>query len=160
MTGSSVDEPVFSDDDKVESSVGKPAENQGSVVKPAQDPGDLVVAWYNITWPVGKVEGKGHAGHERKLEADLKYAFTVLEADIVLLSECGEIEIGLPQKKWAAIMNRICGDAFEWVHQSHYTSIVRRATVRVLDGPRLRGPLTQLEGHGYRQCQYLKWSPS
>ena len=72
MATSSVDKPnvIVIDDndvDMMDRSVGKPAENQGSVVKPAQDPGDLVVAWYNITWSVGKVEGKGHAGHERKL---------------------------------------------------------------------------------------------
>ena len=56
-----------------------------------------------------------------------------------------------------ALMQRIDEKA-EWLieHQSHYTSLVRKATVTVEEGPILRGPLSNQTAHWYRQCQYLR----
>ena len=148
--GSSADKPDAPDVEMVESSVLKPAEN----------PADFVVAWYNITWELGKLNGKDHEKHERLLRADLQHALLILGADIVLLSECGEIDKGLPEKRWVAILGAICGDDYDITHRSHYTAIVKKSTVRVLVGPVLRGPMTLLPDHYYRKCQYLKVAPN
>ena len=108
----------------VRDSLGKPVGVHGSIVKPAHDsvgkpvhnPCDMVVAWYNITWVSGNMTGNNRKRHEKQLKADLLYAFAMLDVDLLLLCECGEIGIGLPQKVWAAIMTRICGSEFDCVH--------------------------------------------
>ena len=146
-------------------SVLKPVENPdvematGSVLKPAENPADLMVCWYNITWDLGKIRGADRRRHETLLQHDLQYALNVLYADIVLLSECGEIEAGLPEQAWLRILRDICGEDFDITHQSHYTSIVRTSTVRILSGPTLKGPMTALEHHAYRKCQHLQVVP-
>ena len=95
VTGSSVEEQVFSDDDKVESSVGKPANSHdasaaadSSVVQPAANVGDeIVLAFYNITWNEKKLIGPNKGDHEKALKEDLDYAFGILRADGVFVSE-------------------------------------------------------------------------
>ena len=77
----------------------------------------------------------------------------------MLLSECGEIEVGLPHKQWVPLLANICGTDYDITHQSHYTAIVNKTTVRVIEGPILRGPMTLLPNHDYRKCQYLKVVP-
>ena len=52
------------------------------------------------------------------------------------------------------LVHRCCGPGFLVTHQSHYTCIVKQATVMVLAGPCLRGPLSSR--HDYRMCQYLR----
>ena len=87
-----------------------------------------VVALYNITWDSGRFQNKTH---EETLAQDLQKALNEFEADLVLLSECGEIGVGLPRKKWVSMIRDICGPGFLVCHQSHYTSIVRLATLKV-----------------------------
>ena len=146
MAGSSVDKHVVPDVEMEESGVDKPA----------KDPGDLVVAWYNITWERGQINS---ARYERLLQRDLQFAFRVIEADIVLLSECGEIDEGLPEKRWLAMLRDICGNDCDITHHSHYTAIVKKTTVTVIEGPMLSGPMTSLPNHRYRKCQYLQVKP-
>ena len=90
------------------------------------------------------------------LEKDIRTALNTFEADIVLLSECGEIEKGLDATLWLPMLRNICGPGFYIQHQSHYTSIIRLATIEVTAGPSLQGPLTTMPGHEYRMCQHLQ----
>ena len=87
-----------------------------------------VVVFYNITWGSRRFKRKKH---EETLAQDLQKALNEFEADLVLLSECGEIGVGLPRKKWVSMIRDICGSGFLVCHQSHYTSIVRLATLKV-----------------------------
>ena len=68
---------------------------------------------------------------------DLRKALEEINADVVLLPECGEIGIGLDQDLWLTLLSGICGPGFKVTHQSHYTSIVRSAT--------MEGKLNELE---------------
>ena len=102
-----------------------------SAVKPAMASSTAVcavVAFYNITWDSGRFQNKRH---EETLAQDLQKALNEFEADLVLLSECGEVGVGLDKSKWLPMIRRICGPGFLVCHQSHYTSIVRHATVEV-----------------------------
>ena len=74
-------------------------------------------------------------------------------ADVSLLCEYGEIGEGLGAQ-WVAVARRCCGPGFDVTPHSHYTSIVRKSTVEVLEGPSLKGPLCR--EHEYRMCQHLK----
>ena len=87
-----------------------------------------VVAFYNITWDSGRFKKKQD---EDSLAQDLQKALNEFMADLVLLSECGEIGVGLPRKKWVSMIRDVCGSGFLVCHQSHYTSIVRLATLKV-----------------------------
>ena len=108
----------------------------------------MLLAFYNITWESGKLEGRNRAKHLETLRADLGCALLNFHADAVMLSECGEVDIGLEQHNWIAIIQNICGPGFAVAHQSHYTSIIRVATLNVLSEPKLMGPMTPLDGHG------------
>ena len=116
---------------------------------------DLVVASYNITWDNGRLSFGHWHQHVLNLEADLRTAIDIYHADLVLLQECGEIEQGLDAKPWLSLLRKICGPDYVATHQSHFTSIVK-ATVVVLAGPSLQGPLTTWPGHEYRMCQHMK----
>ena len=53
-------------------------------------------------------------------------------------------------------MRRICPNpSIVIVHQSHYTAIINTARVKIIDGPKLKGPMTKLPNHKYRMCQYV-----
>ena len=110
-----------------------------------------VVAFYDITWDNGRF--KKEKKHEKTLTDDLQRAIEDFNADLILLSGCGEIEEGLYKKLWLAMLRRICGPGFVICHQSHYTSIVRFATMEVTKEPTLLGPLTSMIHHDYRKCQ-------
>ena len=100
--------------------------------------------------------GENNKEHEKKLKADLEYAWKTWDADAIFLSECGEIQYGLHFDDWLALLRRILPDRFTSIHhESHYTSIVDENRLEILRGPHLRGPLTDLINHAYRMCQYL-----
>ena len=101
--------------------------------------------------------GGGKKKHEDALKEDLDYAFRTLDADAVFLSECGEIEYGLRHDLWMKLLNRIVPARFtSIIHESHYTSIADESRIKILVGPSLRGPMTNLPNHRYRMCQYLE----
>ena len=133
------------------SSAGKPAMDSSSAAKPAMD---CIVAFYNINWDKGRFEKPEK--HELSLAADILTALDDFSADLVLLSECGEVGIGLDPEQWLPMIGRICGPGFAVTHQSHYTSIVRKDTMEVTAEPSLQGPLTILPNHEYRMCQHLQ----
>ena len=104
-----------------------------------------------------KDDGQKEQRHEDALREDLDFAFRNLEADAVFLSECGEIEYGLIRNLWMDLLCRIVPRRFtSIIHQSHYTSIVDVSRLKMLVGPSLRGPMTNLPHHRYRMCQYLE----
>jgi len=133
------------------SSAGKPAMDSSSAAKPAMD---CIVAFYNINWDKGRFEKPEK--HELSLAADILTALDDFSADLVLLSECGEVGIGLDPEQWLPMIGRICGPGFAVTHQSHYTSIVRKDTMEATAEPSLQGPLTILPNHEYRMCQHLQ----
>ena len=126
----------------------QPARSESSGEKPATYG---VFVWYNI----GRVPTrfKNLRKHEETLRGDLSEATETKAADVILLSECGEIGVGLGPE-WEPLVRSCCGPGFAVTHQSHYTSIVRTSTVEVLEGPELKGPLCQ--EHEFRMVQYLK----
>ena len=116
----------------------------------------MLVAFYNITWDVGKMVGKRSRKHEQRLANDLHKALEDYHADAVMLSECGAIDEGLERYNWTEIIKNICGSGFAIKHQLHYTSILRLASVEVLSGPKVMGPMTTLRGHDLRLCQHVQ----
>ena len=58
---------------------------------------------------------------------DFKVALLEYDADLLLLSECGEIEEGLIECLWLPLVRKLAGPGFAVTHQSHYASIVRRS---------------------------------
>ena len=125
-----------------------------SAAKPAND--HCVVAFYNITWDNGRLTGKNREKHEQSLAEDLDVALKSYKADVVLLSECGEIKEGLIEKLWLPLVCNIAGPGFAVKHQSHYTSIVRLNTVHIREGPMPMGPMATWQGlHEDRKCQFL-----
>ena len=119
------------------SSVAKPAVSESSAEIPAMDG---VFVWYNIGWMRSRFNKLQK--HEATLKADLLEAVEQKVADVILLCECGEVGAGLGEE-WLNVVRRCCGPGFDVTHQSHYASIVRRATVEVLEGPSLKGPVCQ-----------------
>ena len=115
---------------------------------------DGIVAFYNIGWDSERL--KEQSKHEETLSQDLRTALFDFNADLVLLSECGKIVEGLDETLWLPMLRRICGPGFTVRHQSHYTSIVGVATMKVTQQPTLKGPLSSLPGHEYRMCQHLQ----
>ena len=132
-----------------------PASSAGSsAAKPAKD--HCFVAFYNITWDNGRLTGKNREKHEKSLTEDLDVALKLYKADVVLLSECGEIEEGLIGKLWLPLVCKIVGTGFAVKHQSHYTSIVRLNTVHIREGPMLMGPMAT---PGLASSSYLGQAP-
>ena len=129
-------------------SAEKPTRSGGSAAKPDAYG---VFAFYNIGWQSSLFYEL--ANHAETLHQDLWEALEMKSADVVMLSECGEIGIGLGER-WTALVRDTCGPGFKVVHQGHYTSIVRVETVEVLEEPSLRGPLSR--HHTYRMCQHLR----
>ena len=122
----------------------------------APHPDHCLIAFYNITWHNGRLTCKNHEQHEKTLAEDLDVALKSYKADVVLLSECGEIEKGLIEKYWLPLVRKLAGPGFAVKHQSHYTSIVRLSTVEIMEGPKLMGPMATWQGlHDYRKCQVL-----
>ena len=112
---------------------------------------DCTVAFYNIGWVNNdRLTGRRRLEHEETLREDIHAALHQFGADVVLLSECGVIGDGLDQNLWMAMINRICGFGHVVEHQSHYTSIVKRATMTIIKAPSLQGPLTTLSNYSYR----------
>ena len=116
-----------------------------------------VIAYYNVGWQSSRFNKL--ARHRRSLSDDLFEAVETKYADVILLSERGEIGKGLGER-WAALVRSICGPGFRVDHQGHYTSIVRAETVEVLEGPSLKGPPSRF--HADRTCQHLRvqWKDS
>ena len=131
-------------------SAGKPAMGSSSAT---QEPMDCSVAFYNITWDKGRFN---NFKHELSLRSDIRTALDEYSVDVLLLSECGEVGIGLDPKLWLPMPRRICGSTYAVTHQSHYTSIVRKATMEFTKQPSLQGPLTTLANHEYRMCQHVQ----
>ena len=125
-----------------------------SAISAAKPDMTLVVAFYNLTWDNGRF--KQEKKHERTLGADIRAALEEFNADVLLLSECGEIGEGLTTMLWLPMLRRICGPGFDIRHQSHYTSIIRLSTIDMKVEPSLQGPLTTLRNHEYRKCQHLQ----
>ena len=94
-----------------------------------------VFAWYNIGWLSTRFNKLQR--HAETLRTDLLEAIETKNADVILLCECGEIGVGLGED-WLNVVRRCCGPGFDATHQSHYTSIVRKSTVEVLEGPSLK----------------------
>ena len=115
---------------------------------------NTVIVYYNIGWMRNRFNQKKR--HKKTLRADLQDAIEKMEADVILLCECGEIEQGLPRKEWLEMVRRICGPGFAVEHQSHYTSIIKLGTMEVTKKPTLQGPLTPLQNHECRMCQHLQ----
>ena len=130
-------------------SVGKPESPVPDIV--------LVIAFYNITWTNSRFNQKEK--HELTLAADIQAALHEFSADVLLLSECGEVDVGLIEKEWLPMLDRICGPGFDIKHQGHYTSIVRLSNVKIVVKPLLKGPLTTNPHHAYRMCQHLQVVP-
>ena len=78
-----------------------------SAVKPAKD--HCLVAFYNTTWHNGRLTGKNCEKHEKSLTEDLDVALKLYKADVVLLSECGEIEEGLIEELWLPLVRKVAG---------------------------------------------------
>ena len=135
-------------------SVRKPVMLSSSAAKPDMP---CIFAFYDITWDDGRFNCLWK--HEQTLRADIGAALNDFEADVVLLSECGEVGIGLTPTLWLPLLRRICGPDFDVTHQGHYTSIVKRATMQITAEPSLRGPLTTAPNHAYRMCQHLQVVP-
>ena len=85
------------------SSAGKPAMDSSSAAKPAMD---CLVAFYNINWDKGRFEEPEK--HELSLAADILTALDEFSVDVLLLSDCGEVGIGLDPKQWLPMIRRIC----------------------------------------------------
>ena len=115
----------------------------------------FVLASYCIGWQTSCLHSRRSQRHEQNLTNDIRQAIGRFDADIILLSECGTINEGLPPE-FEAMLHRIVGPEFDLTHQSHYTAIVRRATVQVIEAPSLKGPLSPLPKHFYRLAQHLK----
>ena len=102
----------------------------------------IIVAFYVIQLDNGHFS----RGKTKKLGADIKEARTKFQADIVLLSGCGEIGKGLERVKWERDIAKICHngfDGFDICHQSHYTSIVRLSTITPTKYASLQCPLSK-----------------
>ena len=151
---SSADKPTsLSSASESESAASRAAKIQ---ITAAPHPDHCLIAFYNITWDNGRLTGKDHEKHEKTLAEDLDVALKSYKADVVLLSECGEIEKGLSEKYWLPLVRKLAGSGFAVKHQSHYTSIVRLSTVEIMEGPKLMGPMATWQGlHDYRKCQVL-----
>ena len=115
----------------------------------------FVLASYCIGWQTSQLHGRRSQRHEQNLTDDIRQAIGRFDADIILLSECGTINEGLPPE-FEAMLHRIVGPEFDVTHQGHYTAIVRRATVQVVEAPSLKGPLSPLPAHFCRLAQHLK----
>ena len=70
-------------------------------------------------WDSGRLTNKDRTSHEQSLTEDLDVALTSHKADVVLLSECGEIEEGLIEKLWMPLVRKISGrsEAPEPLHE-------------------------------------------
>ena len=115
----------------------------------------FVLASYCIGWQTSHLHSRRSQRHEQNLTDDIRQAIGRFDADIILLSECGTINEGLPPE-FEAMLHRIVGPEFDVTHQGHYTAIVRRATVQVVEAPSLKGPLSPLPAHFCRVAQHLK----
>ena len=131
-----------------DSSAAQPVMSESSDAAP---PTYAVFAWNNGGWLDSRFSKPKK--HEETLYKDLRVAMGTKAADTILFCECGDIGDGLGHK-WLEMVRRCCGPGFVVTHQSHYTSIVRKSTVEVLEGPSLKGPLCR--EHDYRMCQHLK----
>ncbi len=129
--------------------IDSPYVSDGSAAQPA-----LLVAWYNVSWASSRFHN-AFTRHEETLTADLLTAFYVKDVDVVLLCECGTVGESLGQQ-WTKLVHRCCGTGFRVWHQSHYTGIVRDATVEVLQEPSLQGNLVAQPGQEFRMCQHLR----
>ena len=140
-----------------QSSAAKPAMPKDNAWRGASKPAiyQVGIAFYNITWDNGRLLGQQRMKHEQTLGDDIRVALHEYNVDVLLLSECGEIEKGLRQDLWLPLVRRLVGPGYVVKHESHYTSIVRLHTVNVRQGPELLGPMTTHPGHEYRKCQSL-----
>ena len=64
--------------------------------------------------------------------------------------------MGLEAFHWTSVIKKICGPEYAIKHQSHYTSILRLASVEVLSEPKLMGPMTTCYLHEKRTCQHVR----
>ena len=160
MPLSSADKPgvVEDDTDGSASSSSSPTIGARKLVMPSSsaDKPDMtcMFAFYDITWDERRFNRQEI--HEATLGADIRVALNVFNIDVLLLSECGEVDEGLTPNLWLPMIRRICGPGFDVTHQGHYTSIVKRATMQITAEPSLRGPLTTVPHHAYRMCQHLQ----
>ena len=119
----------------------------------------FVLASYCIGWQTSFFHSRRSQRHEQNLTNDIRQAIGRFDADIILLSECGTINAPiamLHRNEFEAMLHRIVGPGFDVTHHGHYTAIVRRATVQVVEAPSLKGPLSPLPAHFCRLAQHLK----
>ena len=112
-----------------------------------------VFVWYNIGWQRSRFNNLQK--HEQELSQDLNQAINDYTPSGIFLSECGEIEEGLPNVEWMALLRRILPAGYEiWTH-SHYTCILKLGDVEVISPPQLSESMCTLPGHLYRKCQHV-----
>ena len=134
-----------------DSSAAKPA---AAVAETVAD--HCVIAFWNIGWCKEFLAGVDNEKRKKHLAHGFHVALNDYCVDILLLCECGEIGEGLDANVWIPLVQQLAGDHCVVRHQGHYTSIVRRDSVRILNGPVLMGPMaTWGNKHDYRKCQYL-----
>ena len=98
-----------------------------------------VFVWYNIGWTRSRFNRLQR--HEDTLSQDLNQAIRGFAPSGIFLSECGEIEEGLPNEEWMALLRRILPAGYDiWTH-SHYTCILKMDDVEVISPPELVGPM-------------------
>ena len=113
-----------------------------------------IFAWCNIGWLSARF--KQMKKREKTLTADLRAAIDTYDPDGIFLCECGEIEEGFVGLPWMEMLRRILGRGYAIWHESHYTCILKTATVDVLMAPALRGPLSSMNNHAFRKCQHVQ----
>ena len=120
--------------------------------------GSCRVAYYNLTWDVGKMIGKKHEEHKRKLREDVLKALDTHDVDVLCLCEVGEIERGLGSVRWNALLRDIIPEhwKYEFYTASHYTTIINSTTMETLIEPTLSGSMTPVPAHWYRKCQFFR----
>ena len=115
-------------------------------------------AWYNIGFQDTQL---GQDRWHQCLEADLKELFMTHYADVVLLSECGEVGDGLGSE-WNRMMDAFCEQMrpnynIRFWSEGHYTTLVDTEAIVVLDNPHLVS--LRVRDAPYRQAQHLVVEP-
>ena len=72
----------------------------------------FVLASYCIGWQTSFLHSRRSQRHEQNLTNDIRQAIGRFDADIILLSECGTINEGLPPE-FEAMLHRIVGAEFD-----------------------------------------------
>ena len=115
-------------------------------------------AWYNVGFHRSQL---GHHTWHKRLEADLRQLFGDHCAEVVMLSECGEVEVGLGAD-WDNSMLEFCQKMkpefnLQFWSDGHYTTLVDTKEIVVLDNPHLVS--LKVRDASYRKAQHLVVKP-